>query len=353
YTVAVDELLATENILDDNEILDIVLADAQIETNTINDSEEELEKSPPAIVTITEAYKALKKVKGHSGVYGNIKANSAAGTATRSQFFILARVWEHFLKADGMVLSDNAHHFARDLHRSVCHICWEAGSGCDVIPGELVGCVNWTATSIVWYSDSHMLVGFTSQKSFGLQSYLMKAVHCHLPVAVRKKLYDKKYPGVLCLLCSKMELSDHVFSCILDVNIQKEILAEASALWVSLLDPCFLTPSATLMFLDSCSSDVGLYLVLCKGFVMLDWCLEAIGAFKDKRSKHRVDMERAGLVRDGRLVSGLSCHVASALSDSIIRLLGILESFAVSFGHRWACLFFFGLNFNLWVVISV
>ncbi|KAG9299486.1 hypothetical protein G9A89_009439 [Geosiphon pyriformis] len=62
YTVAVDELLATKNILDDNEIVDIVLADAQIETNTINDSEEELEKSPPAIITITEAYEALKKV---------------------------------------------------------------------------------------------------------------------------------------------------------------------------------------------------------------------------------------------------------------------------------------------------
>ncbi|KAG9293271.1 hypothetical protein G9A89_010642 [Geosiphon pyriformis] len=62
YTVAVDELLATENILDDNEIVDMVLADAQIETNTINDSEEELEESPPAIITITEAYEALKKV---------------------------------------------------------------------------------------------------------------------------------------------------------------------------------------------------------------------------------------------------------------------------------------------------
>ncbi|KAG9300644.1 hypothetical protein G9A89_023442 [Geosiphon pyriformis] len=39
----------------------MVLADAQIETNTINDSEEELEESPPAIITITEAYEALKK----------------------------------------------------------------------------------------------------------------------------------------------------------------------------------------------------------------------------------------------------------------------------------------------------
>ncbi|KAG9293408.1 hypothetical protein G9A89_006693 [Geosiphon pyriformis] len=40
YTVAVDELFATENILDDNKIVNMVLADAQIETNTINDLKE-------------------------------------------------------------------------------------------------------------------------------------------------------------------------------------------------------------------------------------------------------------------------------------------------------------------------
>ncbi|KAG9284540.1 hypothetical protein G9A89_014144 [Geosiphon pyriformis] len=56
YTVAVDELLATENILDDNDIVNMVLADAQIETN-----KKELEKFPPAIITITEAYEPLKK----------------------------------------------------------------------------------------------------------------------------------------------------------------------------------------------------------------------------------------------------------------------------------------------------
>ncbi|KAG9287279.1 hypothetical protein G9A89_008909 [Geosiphon pyriformis] len=62
YTVAVDELLTTENILDDNEIVDMVLADAQIENNTINNSKKELEESPPAIITITEGYEALKKI---------------------------------------------------------------------------------------------------------------------------------------------------------------------------------------------------------------------------------------------------------------------------------------------------
>ncbi|KAG9292017.1 hypothetical protein G9A89_017916 [Geosiphon pyriformis] len=243
------------------------------------------------------------KVKGHSGVYGNIRADFAAGAATRSQFFMPLKAF-------------------------------------------------W---SVVIFNES-----------------------CLPPPTVRKRLYDKGYPGVFCLLCGEVKLFDHVFSCISDANIQKKILAGAFALWVSLLGPCFLTPSATLMFLDSCSSNVGLYSVLCKGFVMSDWCLEAIGAFKNKkrtadvvidfvrgvvelyytkvwliRTKYRVNMERAGLVRNGELVSGLPCHVASALSDDMIRLLGILESFAVSFGHCQTCLFFFGLDFNLQVVIGV
>ena len=40
----------------------MVLADAEIEAGRIEDSEEELEESPPPLVTITEAYEALKKV---------------------------------------------------------------------------------------------------------------------------------------------------------------------------------------------------------------------------------------------------------------------------------------------------
>ena len=44
-----------------DEIVEIVLADAEIEAERIEDSEEELEESPPPLVTITEAYEALKK----------------------------------------------------------------------------------------------------------------------------------------------------------------------------------------------------------------------------------------------------------------------------------------------------
>jgi len=62
YVIAVDEPIATEDVLEDNEIVEMVLADAEIETGIIEDSEEELEESPPTLVTITEAYEALQKV---------------------------------------------------------------------------------------------------------------------------------------------------------------------------------------------------------------------------------------------------------------------------------------------------
>ncbi|CAG8675499.1 16371_t:CDS:1, partial [Acaulospora colombiana] len=65
YILAIDESPAIENILEDIEIVDMVLADAQIEAGIIEDLKEELEKELKeflsSIITITEAYEALKK----------------------------------------------------------------------------------------------------------------------------------------------------------------------------------------------------------------------------------------------------------------------------------------------------
>ncbi|KAG9285785.1 hypothetical protein G9A89_013210 [Geosiphon pyriformis] len=45
------------------------------------------------------------------------------------------------------------------------------------------------------------------------------------------------------------------------------------------------------------------------------------------RAKHRMDIEWAGLIGDAGLISGLSCCMSSALSDEMVRMLGIIESF--------------------------
>ncbi|KAG9299326.1 hypothetical protein G9A89_013974 [Geosiphon pyriformis] len=51
------------------------------------------------------------KVKGHSGILGNVIANLAARAASKSPFSLLANVHEHFLVAEGTAVSGNACHF--------------------------------------------------------------------------------------------------------------------------------------------------------------------------------------------------------------------------------------------------
>ncbi|KAG9296926.1 hypothetical protein G9A89_006881 [Geosiphon pyriformis] len=191
---------------------------------------------------------------------------------------------EHFLVTEDTSVSGNAHHFIRDIFWSVCHACWEAGLGRNVIPQELISCVNWAATT--------------------------KAVHRWLPVVVRKKMYNKCYPGVLCLLCDKMEFSDHAFTCAHDIGVYDEVLVKASAYW-SLLSGNFI------LFVS------------------------AIFTFEDKK---KVDAQVVDFVKSVVELHYVKTYVFSVLSDEMIKLLGVIEFFAVSFGHCEPCSFFSGLS---------
>ncbi|KAG9292906.1 hypothetical protein G9A89_016268 [Geosiphon pyriformis] len=307
------------------------------------------------------------KIKGHSGVPGNDQADVLAGKAAGFPISLPFGVRECFLLAKGTAVSGNARHFIRDVFRSVCHARWEAGPGYDVVPAILLQHFDWDISAQVWHSDLHMLTGFTSQKLVSLRTYLMKTLHKRLLVAVRKRLYNKRYPGVQCLLCSEVELPDH-----------EDILLEVSARWISMAGACNSFSSSVLRTLDLCWSDVGLYSVLCKRFVLKDWCAKAVGIFKNvkyasgvvvdfvkylvklhqskvwlAKFKFRVDMEKAGLVGDDGLVLGLLHCMTSMLLDGMIRLLGIVEFFAVSFGCCRPCLFFSSLDGNLCVSLSV
>ncbi|KAG9299844.1 hypothetical protein G9A89_003388 [Geosiphon pyriformis] len=51
------------------------------------------------------------KVKGHSRILGNMRANLAAGAASGSLFSLLANVCKHFLVAKGTAVSGNACYF--------------------------------------------------------------------------------------------------------------------------------------------------------------------------------------------------------------------------------------------------
>ncbi|KAG9301092.1 hypothetical protein G9A89_012475 [Geosiphon pyriformis] len=82
------------------------------------------------------------KVKNHSGVCGNVEANAAAGAAMCSWFSLPVGMWKRLLIAESSVMSGNAHHFVRDMFKSVCHVYWKTGPGCDVIQSSLIECVN-------------------------------------------------------------------------------------------------------------------------------------------------------------------------------------------------------------------
>ncbi|KAG9300595.1 hypothetical protein G9A89_005195 [Geosiphon pyriformis] len=111
----------------------------------------------------------------------------------------------------------------------------------------------------------------------------MKAVHRRLPVAVRKRLYNKYYPGVLCLLCSSVKFSDHSFTCAHESGIRKEILAETSIHWSVLAGVSGFSASIVLRVLSQCSIDIGLYALICKKFVLDKWYKKACSVFDDRR----------------------------------------------------------------------
>ncbi|KAG9288059.1 hypothetical protein G9A89_017654 [Geosiphon pyriformis] len=318
------------------------------------------------------------KIKGHSGVVDNVRTDAAAGNAVFSCLSLPVGVRECFLVAENTPVSGNTHHFVRNLYKAVCRTWWEVGPGRDVIPGVLIEAIIWNATVRVWHPDLHILAGFISQRFSCLRMYLIKAVHRWLPVAVRKRLYDKLYPGVLCLLCCEVELPDHVFTCFHDVEVRKKVLVTACSDWLSVVGSHGLLFSAVLQSLGQCSLDIGLYLVLCKEFVLREWCKEIVEIMDGKeeavstvvgfvgrlvelyRSKawlarlaFRVRMEKTGLVGNDSLFSGLSHCSGFLLSDKVVRMLGVTGSFAVKFGCRRFYLFFSGLDGSLSVNIDV
>ncbi|KAG9284296.1 hypothetical protein G9A89_002106 [Geosiphon pyriformis] len=79
----------------------------------------------------------------HSVISGNVEADLAVGAASGSSFSLCANVHEHFLVAEGVAVSGNAHHFVRNIFWSVCCARWEAGPGCDVVSDVMISCIDW------------------------------------------------------------------------------------------------------------------------------------------------------------------------------------------------------------------
>ncbi|KAG9300035.1 hypothetical protein G9A89_018312 [Geosiphon pyriformis] len=167
-------------------------------------------------------------------------------------------------------------------------------------------------------------------------------------------IYDKCYPSVLCLYCGKVEVSDHVFSCVVD-NLAHHQLSLPSLV--------------VLQLMSICVPDLLVFLALYKSFVFNGWLQEAVTVFHDLKiagvkitdfvhsicsafrnniwlvcAKHCAFMEKNGLISVDRSfvipVSGL----VSRFLAGVVKLLGITEAFGILFGFCKSCSFFSGIG---------
>ncbi|KAG9294114.1 hypothetical protein G9A89_021473 [Geosiphon pyriformis] len=170
------------------------------------------------------------KVKRHSGVLDNKQADGFAKAAALLDWRLPHLVNEHFLKTGDTVVFGNFRHFVCDIFWSVLCACWKVGFGSQVVTNCFHADIDWSRLFLVWHPDFHLAAGFTSLRTTDICSYFIKALHCQLPVAVHKHLYNKYYPSVLCLFCGDVEVLDHVFFCLFDADDQACLInAYASA----------------------------------------------------------------------------------------------------------------------------
>ncbi|KAG9298525.1 hypothetical protein G9A89_018884 [Geosiphon pyriformis] len=154
--------------------------------------------------------------------------------------------------------------------------------GSSIVDPLQVKDINWVCTVLVWHPDSHMPAGYTSRTTTGLCTYLMKALHKKLPVAVKKCLYHRSYLSVLCIHCREVDFSDHSFVCHLDFLMHQSLISKHFSFWKS-FTKTNLSLSVVLQSLASSVSNVGLYTVLCKSFVFEDWLADAKASFVDTK----------------------------------------------------------------------
>ncbi|KAG9297165.1 hypothetical protein G9A89_019446 [Geosiphon pyriformis] len=276
------------------------------------------------------------KVKGHSGVLSNEHANTLAKSAALFSWCLPYLVSKRFLCAGSTAVSGNSRHFV-------------------LVDDNLRADINWSKFSMVWHPNSYLASGFTSMHMAGCHTYFMKALYHQLPVAVHKRLYDRRYPSVVCLFCGNVETSDHVFSCPQNAVGRARLLGAHASAWEA-LSGLFRSSSCILQTLASCVSEVGVGVALYKGFVFDEWFHESVSVFKDSKegarrivsfvhefclafrddvwlvqARHRAFMERHGLIpRDGSALASVS-GLPMVFSASVIRLLGVAKAFEVGF----------------------
>ncbi|KAG9297381.1 hypothetical protein G9A89_009465 [Geosiphon pyriformis] len=140
-----------------------------------------------------------------------------------------------------------------------------------------------------------------------VRTYFMKALYHWLSVTVWKQLYNRCYSSMLCLYCDKVEISDHVFSCMLQ--------------------------EAVFVFGDAKIA----------GQKVMEFVCNLCFVFRDKvwlvYVKHCACMEKSEIIpSDGSALVSVS-GLPALLSVGVVKLLDIAEAIGVGFGFHKFCLF--------------
>ncbi|KAG9297990.1 hypothetical protein G9A89_018818 [Geosiphon pyriformis] len=178
-------------------------------------------------------------VKKHSDIVENEQADFFANMVTLFKSVLSLSMPCHFLNIKNRPVSENVHYFVRKL--------FESRFGADIIDISFAGNVDSSKSFNVWHFDGEIYSDYTSSFSAFLWSYLIKSLYYHLLVVIRKRLYNPKYPNIVCIRCKMCKMAG-------DSVVRSRVV----------------------QFLSKIESSGSLYMLLTKGFVLKSWMFNVI-----------------------------------------------------------------------------
>ncbi|KAG9294497.1 hypothetical protein G9A89_009344 [Geosiphon pyriformis] len=170
-----------------------------------------------------------KKIKRHSSIVGNEQADFFANAAVTSKSVLSFNVPYCFFGIENQSVLGNMHHFVRGLFNAINFVNWKSKCAFYVVDENFACIINMSRSFNIWHSN----------------------------IAVRKRLYNPKYPSILCIRCGLIEDLDHSFLCEQD-KIMEDLVVKS---------------------ICEAGSAGGLYMILAKKFVLKSWMANAVHHF--------------------------------------------------------------------------
>ncbi|KAG9284936.1 hypothetical protein G9A89_006314 [Geosiphon pyriformis] len=180
-------------------------------------------------VYMDSSVKSLGSIGVYSGAAAYFpKANVSIGVKVLgllSSMLVELQAIALALNVENRPVFGNTCHFVKNLFEAVNFVNWESKFGANIVDVSFAEDVNSFKFFSVWHPDGGICSGYTSLFSAALWSYFMKSLYYCLLVTMRKRLYDPKYPSVVCIRCGVVKNSDHLFLCKHDKVARLNILS--------------------------------------------------------------------------------------------------------------------------------